>query len=219
MRPRQSVTSLAGIRFQFSLKETMAHGAELQEQIQRIGQIVEQLEATTDPTVRAIGKELLESLMALHGAAIERILELASETGEAGGTIIRKCAGDELVSSLLLLYGLHPDDLPTRVTRALERSRAYLQSHAASAELASLTEDGQVVVRLEVKPSGCGSSAASVKSRLEAALQDAAPDAASIVVQEVGAVLTQSGFVSLAQLQGAQAVTSVAVASAQRSGD
>lgn len=219
MWPKQSVTSLAGIHFQFALKETMAHGAELQKQVQRIGQIVEQLESTTDPSVRAIGKELLESLMALHGAAIERILELVSETGEAGDTIIRKCAGDQLVSSLLLLYELHPDDLPTRVTRALEKLGPYLQSHAASAELASLSDDGRVVVRLEVKPSGCGSSAASVKSTLEAAIQDAAPDASSIVVQEIGAALAQSGFVSLAQLQGARAMTAVPVASAQRSGD
>jgi Fe-S cluster biogenesis protein NfuA len=197
----------------------MAHGADLQKQIQRIGQIVEQLESTTDASVRAIGKELLESLMALHGAAIERILELVSETGEAGDAIIRKCAGDELVASLFLLYGLHPDDLPTRVTRALEKSRPYLQSHAARAELESLSDDGRVVVRLEVKSSGCGSSAASVKSILEAALQDAAPDAASIIVQEAGAALTQSGFISLAQLQGAQAMPRVPVASAQRGGD
>lgn len=200
------------------LKETMAHGADLQKQIQRIGQIVEQLESTTDPSVRAIGKELLESLMALHGAAIERILELVSETGEAGDTILRKCAGDELVSSLLLLYGLHPDDLPTRVKRALEKSRPYLQSHAASAELESLSDDGRVFVRLEIKSSGCSPSAASVKSTLEAALQDAAPDAAAIVVLEVGAALTQSGFVSLAQLQGVR-MTPVPVPSVQRSGD
>jgi Fe-S cluster biogenesis protein NfuA len=197
----------------------MAHGAELQKQVQRIGQIVEQLESTTDPSVRAIGKELLESLMALHGAAIERILELVSETGEAGDTIIRKCVGDQLVSSLLLLYELHPDDLRTRVTRALEKLGPYLQSHAASAELASLSDDGRVVVRLEVKSSGCGSSAASVKSTLEAAMQDAAPDASSIVVQQTGVALAQSGFVSLAQLQGAQAMTAAPVASAQRSGD
>ncbi len=136
----------------------MAHGADLQKRIQRIGQIVEQLESTTDASVRALGKELLESLMALHGAAIERILELVSETGEAGDAIIRKCAGDELVASLFLLYGFHPDDLPTRVTRALEKSRPYLQSHAARAELESLSDDGRVVVRLEVKSSGCGSS-------------------------------------------------------------
>ena len=219
MRPKQYVTSLAGIHFPFALKETMAHGAEFQKQVQRIGQIVEQLESTTDPSVRAIGKELLESLMALHGAAIERILELVSETGETGDAIIRKCSGDQLVSSLLLLYELHPDDLPTRVTRALEKLRPYLQSHAASAELASLGDDGRVVVRLETKPSGCGSSAASLKSTLEAALQDAAPDASSIVVQETSGALAQSGFVSLAQLQGAQAVAVVPVASAQRSRD
>jgi hypothetical protein len=93
----------------------MAPETALQKQIQRIGAMVEQLESTTDPHLRALAKELLESLMALHGAGLERILELASRAGEAGNAIIRDCGRDELVSSLLLLYGLHPDDLQTRV--------------------------------------------------------------------------------------------------------
>ena len=101
--------------------------------------------------------------------------------------MIRKCGRDELVSSVLLLYGLHPEDLHTRVTRALEKSRPFLESHSANAELISIGEDGTVTLRLEVKSSGCGSSAALVKSTLEAAMQNAAPDAASIVVEEAGA--------------------------------
>ena len=58
-------------------------------------------------------------------------------------------------------------------------------------------------MRLEMKSNGgggCGSSGALVKSTLEANLQNAAPDAATIVVEEAGALLTQSGFVSVAQL-------------------
>ena len=74
-----------------SVKETMAQDKELQKRMQRIGEMVEQLESAADPNARAMAKELLESLMALHGAALERILELASEAGEAGETIIRKC--------------------------------------------------------------------------------------------------------------------------------
>jgi Fe-S cluster biogenesis protein NfuA len=197
----------------------MAHDTALQKRIQRIGEIVEQLESAADPSARAMTKELLESLMALHGAGLERILELASEAGEAGETLIRKCGRDELVSSLLLLYGLHPEDLHARVTGALEKSRAYLESHTASAELVSIRDDGTVTLRLQVKSSGCGSSASSVKSILEAAVQDAAPDATSIVVEETGAALTRSGFVSLAQLESGQAMTALSVARVQRSRD
>jgi Fe-S cluster biogenesis protein NfuA len=199
----------------------MAQAKELQKRMQRIGEIVEQLESTADPHARAMAKELLESLMALHGAALERILELASEAGEAGETIIRKCGRDELVSSLLLLYGLHPEDLRTRVTRALEKSKGYLESHAGSAELVSIGEDGRVTVRLAAKANGCGSTAATVRSTLEAAIQDAAPDATSIVVEETGAGLTRSGFVSVAQLESGQAMAALSAVrtQTQRSGD
>lgn len=197
----------------------MAVDTALQKQIRRIGEIVEQLELTADPNSRAMARELLESLMALHGAAFERILEIASEAGEAGETVIRKVGRDELVSSLLLLYGLHPEDLNTRVARALEKARTYLTSHSASAELVSVGEDGTVTLRLEVRSTGCGTSAASVKAYLEAAMQDAAPDATSIVVEGAGALLTQSGFVPLSQLESGRSMSSLSDARAQRGGD
>lgn len=198
----------------------MAQDTALQKQIQRIGEIVEQLESTSDPSVRAMTRELLESLMALHGAGIERILELASQTGEAGAEIVQKCGRDELVSSLLLLYGLHPDDLPTRVARTLEKSRGYLEKAGGAAELVSVSDLGEVQVRLAVKAAtSCGSSASSLKAMLESALQDAAPDASSIVVEETGA-LTRSAFVSLAQLESGQNMAALAgVRASARSGD
>ncbi len=197
----------------------MAQDAAFQKQIERIGELVEQLESAADPNARALGKELLESLMALHGAALERILEIASEAGEPGQAAIRKCGEDELVSSVLLLYGLHPESLETRVTRALQKSRAFLDSHSANAELVSIGEDGTVTLRLEVKSGGCGSSFGLVKSNLEAAMQNAAPDAPSIVVEESGASLTQSGFVTLAQLQDSASKSALAASQAEGNGD
>jgi Fe-S cluster biogenesis protein NfuA len=192
----------------------------LQKRIQRIGEIVEQLETSADPNTRVIARELLESLMALHGAGIERILEIAANSGEAGESVIRKCGRDELVSSLLLLYGLHPENLNARVTRTLEGLRNNLESHAAKVELLSISDEGAVKVRLDLKPTGgCGSSAATLKSTVEAALQDAAPDATSIVVEETAASLTGSGFVSIAQLANGQSMAAAFVVRTERSGE
>jgi Fe-S cluster biogenesis protein NfuA len=189
----------------------------LQKRMQRIGEIVEQLETSADPNTRAIARELLESLMALHGAGIERILEIAANSGEVGESVIRKCGRDELVSSLLLLYGLHPENLNARVTQALGKLRNSLEPHGAKAELLSISNEGAVRVRLDLKPNGgCGS--ASLKPTVEAALQDAAPDATSIVVEETGASLTGAGFVSIAQLANGQSMAAV-VARSERSGD
>jgi len=192
---------------------------DLQKRIQRIGEIVEQLEATADPSARAMTKELLESLMALHGAALEQILTITSQTGETGESLIRKFGGDQLISSLLLLYGLHPSDMRTRVKAALEKSHGFLDSHSAKAELISISDDGAVTLRLQLKPGGCGSTAVTVKSTLEAAIQDAAPDASSILVQEADNGAPRSGFVSVAQLANGQSMAALSVALSQRSGD
>lgn len=195
----------------------MAQDEALQKQMQRIGEMVEHLESNADPSTRAMAKELLESLMALHGAAIERVLEIAANAGEAGEAIIRKCGRDELVSSVMLLYGLHPENLSSRVTHALEKSRTYLQSHSAAAELVSIGEDGTVTLRLAVKAGGCGSTLASVRAFLEAAIQDTAPDATSIVVNEIP---SGPAFVPLAQLQSARVVlTARSEAPVPQSGD
>jgi Fe-S cluster biogenesis protein NfuA len=216
---REFASSITDAYFQVSLKETMAQDTALQKKMQRIGEIVERLESAADPNARAMTRELVESLMALHGAGLERILELTAETGEIGEEIIRKCGRDELVSSLLLLYGLHPADLPSRVAYALEKARPFLQSHSASAELVSIDDDGKVSVRVHLKAGGCGSTAATLKSTLEAAIQDAAPDAPSIVVEGPAAALSQTGFVSLAQLQGSAAMSPLSGARAPGNGD
>ena len=66
--------------------------------------------------------------MDLHGAAIERILEIVTKAGEAGARILRSLGTDELVGSLLVLYDLHPKDFATRVHRGVEKARKMLDS-------------------------------------------------------------------------------------------
>jgi hypothetical protein len=192
--------SVVVVRVDLSLRENMPPDKDLQKRIQRIGEIVEQLEAAADPNARAMAKELLESLMALHGAALEQILSITCEAGETGQSLVRKFGDDQLISSLLLLYGLHPSDMRTRVA-------------------AAISDDGAVTLRLHRKPGGCGSTAATVKSTLEAAIQDGAPDATSIIVQEADDGALRSGFVPVAQLANSQSMAALSVAPTQRSGD
>jgi hypothetical protein len=49
------------------------------------------------------------------------------------------------------------------------------------------------------------------------AIQNAAPDAPSIAIEETG--VAQAGFVPVAQLQGGPSISSFSVARPQRSGD
>jgi Fe-S cluster biogenesis protein NfuA len=103
--------------------------------------------------------------------------------------------------------------------RAIEQLHGFLEAHAAKAEVVSIAEDGAITLRLDVKSSGCGNSAASVKATVEASIQNAAPDAPAIIIEETGAALHASGFVSVAQLKAAQSLTASSAATALRSGD
>ena len=174
---------------------------EFERRAKSIEALVVQLEEAADPALRVAAKDLVQAIMELHGASFERILEIVQDAGEAGSAIIERFARDEVVRGLLLLYGLHPQNLETRVSKALEAQRAYLESHGASAALKAIDETGAVTVHFEVQRSGCGSAASTVKATIEAALQEAAPDASSILVKDTGAPHPRDpAFISIAEL-------------------
>ena len=197
----------------------MTQRDDFQQRVTSIENLVNRLEGSTDPSVTSAARDLMKAVMDLHGSSIERMLEIIHDSGEPGKSIIESLGRDELVQSILLLYGLHPRDMHTRVADALDSQRAFLRSHGASAEVVSIDEAGVVTVRLQSKPGGCGSTATSVKSTIKAAIQEAAPDAGSIVVEEPSStVLTAPNFVSVAVLLGSQAKAAVSAQRDQRSG-
>jgi len=83
----------------------------------------------------------------------------------------------------LLLYGLHPLDLESRVGQALEKVRPYLHSHGGNIELLGLT-DGIVRLRLHGSCHGCPSSAQTLKQTIEEAIFEIAPDVTAIEVED-----------------------------------
>jgi Fe-S cluster biogenesis protein NfuA len=178
----------------------MRHSQELRECVARIEGLVQTLESTADPASRAAAKELVESLMDLHGGAIQRILEIVSKAGDSSAGIIKSLATDELVSSLLVLYELHPEDFETRVRRALEKVQRFVSSRGASLDLLSVS-GGTVHVRIQMGGHSCGSTAREIESAVREALFETAPDATDMVIEGIEEQTSSAAFVSLASLQ------------------
>jgi hypothetical protein len=152
---------------------------ELQQRVQRIAELVHRLDSEADPGLRAQSKELLGSVMDLHGAALERILQRLRVAGEEGDALLTALAEDRVVASVLLLYDLHPLDFETRVRRAVDNARPMLRSYGADAELIAI-EGG--VVRIRLRGVDNAFTARTVRSAVEEELYAAAPDATSLVL-------------------------------------
>jgi len=155
----------------------------LEGRIEQIEDLVLKLETGPEAQLRGIARELVQSLMEFHGAGFERVLEIVRRRGDADATMDH-LAQDELVRSLLLLYGLHPVDVDRRVREALDKTRPYLRSHGGNVELLSVEADGAVRLRMQGSCHGCPSSAVTLKLAIEQAIHEAAPDVTSIVLVE-----------------------------------
>jgi len=152
---------------------------ELKNQMQKVEGLVARIQNATDSETREAALTLVQTLMEFHAAGIDRMMEIASEAGDAGWQIIDNFARDELVTNLLLLHGLHPVDLETRVRDALDKVRPYLQSHGGNVELIDVAA-ATVRLRLIGSCNGCPSSSLTLKNAIEKAIGETAPDVSSI---------------------------------------
>jgi Fe-S cluster biogenesis protein NfuA/nitrite reductase/ring-hydroxylating ferredoxin subunit len=132
---------------------------------------------------RERAEELVRLVADLYGAGLERVLTILYEGGHLGDDMLDALAADELVSSLLLVHGLHPYDVQTRVEHALEGVRPYLGSHGGDVELLEVTEDDVVRLRLLGSCDGCASSSVTLKLAVEGAIEAAAPEVTGIEVE------------------------------------
>jgi Fe-S cluster biogenesis protein NfuA len=171
---------------------------EFQKRLQSIEVLLGEIESVADPNLRTNVRHLVQLVMDLHGAGLERIVDRIQNVGDGGETILEKLGRDELVSSLLVLHGLHPLDFDARVAGALDKVRPRLRSQDGEVELLS-TQGGEVRLRLQANGHGCGSTAQTFKEMVENAVYQAAPDVTSLVIE--GATDKQ-GFVPLEMLQG-----------------
>jgi Fe-S cluster biogenesis protein NfuA len=124
-------------------------------------------------------REVVQTVLEMHRAALVRLLALIAQTGEPGQQIIHNAEQDDLVRSLLLLHGLHAQDLESRVGQALDQVRPFLHSQGADVELTAVAENA---VRLRLLQDG-GSYPATVqtlRAAIEEAICAAAPDVSHV---------------------------------------
>lgn len=140
------------------------------------------LEAVPPGRSRELAEELARLLVGLYGEGLGHVVALLNERDPG---LVLDLADDELVGSLFLLHDLHPVDVDTRVRRALDRVRPYLGSHAGGVAYLGVDADGVAHLRLEGHCDGCPSSTMTVRTAIEGALRETAPDLAGIEVEGV----------------------------------
>ncbi|HEX4000308.1 MAG TPA: NifU family protein [Pirellulales bacterium] len=177
----------------------MSKESELQQRMGQIEELVQEIQAGADPAFRDRALKLVELLLEVHGAGLNRMMELTCDSAAGGDPLIAGFAADPLVASLLLLHGLHPLDFETRVRKALDEVRPYLQSHKGNVELLGV-DDGVIRLRLDGSCNGCPSSSLTLKLAIEEALAQHAPDAAGLTVEGVVPAKPAPVFVPLAPL-------------------
>lgn len=151
-----------------------------------------QANAGAGPVVRDRAEQLVREVVQLYGAALERTVALADPA--TMDAMVR----DDLVSSLLLVHGLHPHDVETRVrTAALDSVRPYLGSHGGDVELIEVA-DGVVRLRLLGSCNSCPSgSSVTLETAVQDAVQAAAPETTGIDVETPDPHEVKSGVISV----------------------
>src|SRR5579872_430773 len=146
------------------------------------------IEAFPDDAMRDKALEVVQNLLVLYGEGLARMLTIVQREGvtQVRERMLDAFAEDDLIAHLLLLHDLHPVDVETRVLRALEEVRPYLQSHGGNVELLGIDE-GVAKLRLQGSCSGCPSSTMTLKLAIEEAIQKAAPDLDGIEAEGVAA--------------------------------
>ncbi len=169
-----------------------ANDNEIRGSIGRIETLIGELEQSADTVAQAQARAIVQAVLEFHGAALAKLLGHVAAAGDAGRAILEALGRDDLVSSVLLLHELHPDDLAVRVGRALDQVRPQLRRDGGDVELLGL-DRGVVRLRMQGSCHGCPSSALTLRELIETAIYNAAPDVAAI---EVEGVVAASGPVT-----------------------
>jgi hypothetical protein len=152
--------------------------ANAEEAGRRVEEIIDHLTAEGDSEAAGAAEELVRVLMDFYGTGLARMVSLL-EAPKAKGDPFAALLDDALVTSLLVLHDLHPEDTSTRIARAL----ASVRSHPV--ELLSFDDATGTLHLRSAESSGCGcaSTAAAGRQAVEDALAGFAPEVTTVEIQ------------------------------------
>jgi hypothetical protein len=166
-----------------------------QEWVDKIEGLVREAQAIPDPKARTITIDLLRAVLDFHAAGLERMLDLVFESGPGGQAIVDHIAADDLTSSMLLLHDLHPDDLETRINRAVERLQEMFFSLGTKLSVLAI-EPPTVRLHFESQRTWAGTP---VKASVEKAIFQAAPEITTVIIEGLKET-PPNGFVPVSDL-------------------
>jgi Fe-S cluster biogenesis protein NfuA len=159
----------------------MSDARTIEAQQRRIEELIAALETLDDPNAREPAKELLQVVLDLHTNGLSRLMEIVAGSGALDEALIEALERDPQVSALLLLHGLHPQDLPTRVARAVEKMRPLLGAHGIQIELIDAAEEA-VCVQVSGRLQGKHNSVGELQQEIERSIFEAAPEAMRVEI-------------------------------------
>ncbi len=160
-------------------EQAVAEEMELDEAFVRMGQIIEELDALDDESVKERVFELLDWVDAFHREAVGRIAGLLPL--ETLGSLRE----DPVVDRLMQTYvdeEEEPEDLAATLEDALDEIRPYLHSHGGEMEVLEVS-DGVVRLRLMGSCDGCPSSTLTLTQGVEKILKERWPSFRGIEVE------------------------------------
>lgn len=174
--------------------------------VARTEALLRQIEALEEGQGKSLAIECIQALFELYGEGLARLVN--QETQQQSAKLLERCKQDELLSHLLLLHGLHPDDVESRVQQALDEVRPYMETHGGNVELLGVRA-GVAYLRLVGSCHGCAASSTTMKLAVEKAIQKFAPDL--LGVEAEGAIEAPSdlaaGFIPVSSLGTAQRIS------------
>ncbi|HKY43636.1 MAG TPA: hypothetical protein VJM50_11110 [Pyrinomonadaceae bacterium] len=182
----------------------MAEEQAVNKQAEEIERLIREVEVIPDPQLRDKVVTLVQSLLDFHRSGIQQLVQIISSEGEGANSLLEKIGSDELVASLLTLYGSHPLSVESRVAQAINRLNSRPLLHSCTVELLGIRD---LVVRLRlVQDKNCHSSPQILQTAIEEALYEAAPDVDEIQFVEEPP-LTSVSFVPLDSIRGKDGFT------------
>jgi hypothetical protein len=161
-------------------------GDALKQSLRRLEELILALNAYPDPAASEPARELVSLVLDLHGIGLARLMAIVAKADREGATLAQ-LVEDEKVRAMLLLHGLHPDDMETRVRRAVERLRPHLGVHGLRVEVSEIVNG---TVRLRVWGADSPGLKApllwSLPGEIETAIVEAAPDVEEIAIEGLG---------------------------------
>ena len=173
--------------------------ADLNGQSERIQELIEAIDSLPDLKSRKMMQECIQEILNFYGNGLERILKIISNGNNAAAKdIYNDLVDDSFVNGLLLIHDLHPLDLKTRLYKALDKVKPYMDSHGGNVELISL-ENGVAKLKLSGSCNGCPSSSSTLELGIKQAIEENCPDLLGLEVEGISVLqhqdksLSQSG--------------------------